>query len=73
MLIIPKSDQYLIMGDSFFQLRTNDLTLRDIYITLSKNTVNVLKQLAKEARIKGFSKMKKDQLLQSLTGLIIFR
>jgi uncharacterized protein YdbL (DUF1318 family) len=74
MLVIPKADQYLVGGVAFFKLQgPTNVVYRDMYTDLSKNSVSSLKRIAKVAGLKGFSTMKKDDLVNNLNGLVIFQ
>lgn len=63
--------------EGFFSFRCKSMkgrkhvcVMRDVYIDLKKNTVDVLKKLAKAQGIPLFSKMKKKELVTSLNKIV---
>lgn len=75
-LTIPKSDQYLIGTDRFFQItvkdKTRSVTYRDISCEIGQNVKPVLLTLAKAVNFKNAAKMKKDELVETLRPYIQF-
>jgi len=84
-LIIPKKQQYSIKMENkninFFEygietynnnIGNTVLIKRDIHCDIKKNILATLKELASIACIKGYSKMKKTDLVKELNNRIIF-
>jgi len=84
-LIITKQNQYnitvdgkniklfkYVMLDPNYKDKSKTLTVRDNRCILKDNSVIALKELAAIACIKGFSKMKKAELVKELTKRVIF-
>jgi hypothetical protein len=77
-LIIPESDIYISNNKKYFKVRVkgikghHDMILRDIPTQLEEINVYTLKKLAKLCEIKGFSTLRKVELISIVKTLIVF-
>lgn len=77
-LMIPSSDVYVVGDKEYFQVRVKgikghkDSYHRDIPTKLEEIDVYELKCLAKLCEIKGCSKLRKAELIELLTELVVF-
>lgn len=78
-LIIPYEDISFcnILGEKVFSIKTttnNNITciIKDNYIDLKKNDVGFLRLLAKKCGLKGYNKIRKNELLDLIEEHIIF-
>jgi len=73
-LIIAKENQYLIKNENvkFFQFKKKGMIYRDIYCDIKKNNLEILKKLASITCISGYSKMKKEKLVNELNNILVF-
>jgi hypothetical protein len=55
-----------------FHFRGNNIIYRDIYKDLNKNNIIVLKFLCSQLKIKNYSKLNKEDLVNQLKKKIIF-
>jgi len=63
---VPKSN-----SDTFY-FQGNNIIYRDIYKDLNKNNIIVLKFLCSQLKIKNYSKLNKEDLVNQLKKKIIF-
>jgi len=82
-LLIPKEDIYYNNYEDGIEIKLFKLkckkdkkghstVIRDLHANIGKNTSADLKTIAKEAGIKGFSKMKKAELVDAIETIIEF-
>jgi hypothetical protein len=77
-IVIKKEQQYEISDNLYFQInhtpknKPHNMTYRDIYVDLQKNTRYNLMILADIIQIKDRNKLKKNELLQKLQDKIHF-
>lgn len=81
---IPSSDQYYVDQDHYFKIldsvilhskygsKNVNIIHRDIFVNISKNSVSVLKILAKFLEIKNYNKLKKQELIDNILPLLTF-
>jgi hypothetical protein len=74
---IPIDDQYIIGGREYFQFRVRDAIgcriHRDVPKDISRTFRPTLDELARICGVDGYKKMRKMDLVETLTPLIIFR
>ena len=79
-LRISPDDQYDVEDMGFFTLTTFTtqgntrfrVSNRDLYRDISKNSKPVLQMLARECHVLGYQRMRKQDLIDNLAGLIVF-
>ena len=82
-MVIPRNDQYVTAEQALFQFTSNPgglvisnhpgtVIIRDVFIELKRNTVPVLRELARAIGIPQAYKMKKQELILAITPRLIF-
>jgi len=75
-LFVPKIDQYTLNNIEYYQIvctnRTGTIILKDLNKDINKAYKGEMQLIAREMKIKGYSSMTKQQLIDQITPLLFF-